>query len=123
MRAGVNQNEIAVIVGVHKSTINRELRRNHGLRGYRPKHAHYFAMACRQIKNRPRIEGDVWALVEHLLRVEWSPEQISIWLEAERAVRISHEWIYQYVLQDKSKGGDLYRHLRCQKQRRKHYGS
>lgn len=122
MKAEVNQNEIAVIVGVHKSTISREPRRNHGLRGYRPKQAHRFAMARRQSKNWPRIGDDVWARVEHLLREEWSPEQISLWLEAERAIRISHEWIYQYVLQDKSKGGDLYRHLRCQKQRRKRYG-
>jgi IS30 family transposase len=123
MKAGVNQKEIAVIVGVHKSTISRELSRNHGLRGYRPKQAHRFAMARRQSKHQPRIGGDVWARVEDLLRDEWSPEQISLWLASERAIRISHEWIYQYVLQDKSKGGDLYRHLRCQKQRRKRYGS
>lgn len=37
-------------------------------------------------------------------------------------MRVSHEWIYQYVLQDKA-GGGLYRHLRCQKRRRKCYGS
>ncbi len=37
--------------------------------------------------------------------------------------RISHEWIYQYILADKYTGGSLYRHLRCQKARRKRYGS
>ena len=61
-------------------------------------------------------------MVERLLQEEWSPEQISLWLESEHSIRISHEWIYQYVLQDKAKGGVLYRHLRCQKQRRKRYG-
>ena len=31
------QIEIAKVIGVHKSTVSRELRRNRGLRGYRPK--------------------------------------------------------------------------------------
>jgi IS30 family transposase len=37
--------------------------------------------------------------------------------------RVSHERIYQYVYDDKWSGGTLYLHLRCQKQRRKRYGS
>ena len=44
-------------------------------------------------------------------------------MKAEHSVRVSHEWIYHHSLQDKLSGGDLYRHLRCQKQRRKRYGS
>ena len=39
-KAGFNQTKIAKEVGVHKSTISRELERNQGLRGYRPKQAH-----------------------------------------------------------------------------------
>jgi IS30 family transposase len=39
------------------------------------------------------------------------------------SLQISHEWIYQYILMDKHAGGDLHRHLRCQKKRRKRYGS
>ena len=35
---------------------------------------------------------------------------------------ISHEWIYQHVLEDKQMGGNLYQHLRCQKKRHKRYG-
>ena len=41
----------------------------------------------------------------------------------EQKVRISHEWIYQYILRDKKAGGNLYRHLRWQKKRRKRYGT
>jgi IS30 family transposase len=41
----------------------------------------------------------------------------------EQGVPISHEWIYQYIYADKHSGGDLYRYLRCQKVRRKRYGS
>ena len=122
MKAGLNQTETAEIIGVHKATISRELRRNRGLRGYRPRQAHNFSVERCQNKFRPRITIERWFWVERLLREEWSPEQISLWLAAEHSFSISHEWIYQYVLHDKAKGGVLYRHLRCQKQRRKRYG-
>ncbi len=36
---------------------------------------------------------------------------------------ISHEWIYRHVYADKRRGRDLQRYLRCQKTRRKRYGS
>ena len=39
-KTGQNQTEIASVIGVHKSTISRELRRNHGERGYRYQQAH-----------------------------------------------------------------------------------
>jgi len=35
-----NQSQMAQVVGVHKSTISLELRRNRGHRGYRPRQAH-----------------------------------------------------------------------------------
>ncbi len=34
LQAGHDQTEIAMILGRHKSTISREIRRNTGLRGY-----------------------------------------------------------------------------------------
>jgi len=76
----------------------------------------------RRQKAVPRITAEVWTIVERLLRQDWSPEQISGRLKKEQRICISHEWIYQYVLKDKQAGGDLYRHLRCQKKRRKRYG-
>ena len=123
MKAGHNQTETAEIVGVHKSTISREVRRNRGLRSYRPKQAHRLAMNRRQGKAQPRIAPEDWYLIEHLVREEWSPEQISLWLKETGRLSISHEWVYQHILQDKHRGGMLYRHLRCQKQRKKRYGS
>ena len=122
MKAQHNQTEIASLIGVHKSTISRELRRNRGLRGYRPQQAHRFCLHRRTQKAKPRIASSSWRLVGRLLRQDWSPEQISAWLCNERHLLISHEWIYQYVLLDKQAGGSFYRHLRCQKQRKKRYG-
>jgi IS30 family transposase len=118
-----NQSEIAAGIGVHKSTISRELRRNKGLRGYRHKQAHDSATARRKEKAKPRIDAGTWAFIERLIRKEWSPEQISGWMKNEMGYSVSHERIYQHILQDKQTGGDLYRHLRCRKKRKKRYGS
>jgi IS30 family transposase len=107
----------------HKSTISREVRRNRGLRGYRPKQAQYLALARREAKAKPRIAPGTWERVGSLPREEWSPEQVNGWLSMEQGLHVSHEWIYQYVYADKRRGGDLHAHLRCQKRRRKRYGS
>ncbi len=123
LKAGFNQTQIAMELNCHKSTISREIARNSGLRGYRPKQAQSLAEARKQSKTHQCISKDTWSLVRKLLRQEWSPEQISLWLQSERNIAISHEWIYQYILQDKKQGGSLYRRLRCQKQRRKRYGT
>ena len=121
-KTGHSGTEIADVIGVHKATVSRELRRNRGRRGYRPQQAHQMALE-RRSKAKPSIRAKTWAVVEKLLRQEWSPEQISGRLKQEQKISISHEWIYQHVLADKRAGGDLYKHLRCPKQRRKRYGT
>ena len=121
-QTGQSLAEIAEELGVHKSSVSRELKRNRGQRGYRPQQAQSLAIGRRQ-KGAPRITAQMWALVERLLRQDWSPEQISGRLKKEQRVCISHEWIYQYILKDKQAGGELYRHLRCQKKHRKRYGT
>lgn len=123
LKAGHNQTETATVIGVDKGTISREIRRNSGLRGYRPRQAHRLALARRANKAQPRITNWVWQQVEALIREGWSPEQIAGRLEDEQGVCISHEWIYLYIYADKRSGGDLYRYLRCQKARRKRYGT
>ena len=122
LKAGQKQSEIARFIKVHKSTVSRELARNCGQKGYRPKQAHQFALNKRK-KARYRIAASTWILIETLIRQEWSPEQVSDWLKDNYGLQISHEWIYQYILIDKHAGGDLHRHLRCQKKRRKRYGT
>ena len=117
------QSDISAIVGAHKSTISREIRRNSGGRGYRPKQAHSMALQRREDKVRFGIADSTWQRVEQLLREDWSPEQVCLWLWEAGEQTVSHESIYQYVYWDKECGGDLYTHLRCKKQRRKRYGS
>jgi IS30 family transposase len=116
--------QIAAEIGVHKATVSREVRRNRGGRGYRPKQAQELTTARKLAASTPRIAAQTWRLVESRLRDEqWSPEQISGWLRRKLQPSVSHERIYQYIYADKRAGGTLYTHLRCQKQRRKRYGS
>lgn len=121
-QAGHSQKDIASMIGVHNSTISRELRRNRGQRGYRPKQAHRMAMLRHKHKAKPRILQSAWRLIEHLIRNDWSPEQISGWFKQRGPVQVSHEWIYRFILADKQAGGDLHHHLRCKKKRKKRYG-
>lgn len=121
-KMGHNQTAIAKAIGKDKSTINRELKRNKGQRGYRPIQAHNKALERRRKKAKLRIQAETWALIEEKLNQDWSPEQTTGWMMKHYGKTVSHEWIYQYVLADKRAGGTLYKHLRCQKKRRKRYG-
>jgi len=122
-KIGYGPSKIAQELEVHKSTISRELSRNIGERGYRPKQANEKALERRtNATARKRISAETWEVVEEKLRQDWSPEQVSGWLEKRQEIRISHEWIYQYILTDKQVGGDLYTHLRQHGKRRKRSG-
>ena len=116
LKAGHSLSEIATILGRHRSTIYREISRNSGLKSYRPRQAEMLAsQRSERSRNAPKISRSLWQSVTKLLEEKLSPEQISAQLG------LSHETIYKHVYADKSLGGDLYRHLRCQKKRRKRY--
>ena len=122
-KAGFNQSQIASEIGISKSTIFRELRRNKGQRGYRPRQAHCLANARRQSKNNAtKIESTTWQKIESLILKDWSPEQISGYLKVQGEPSASHERIYQHIYLNKQQGGTLYTHLRLKKRRRKRYG-
>lgn len=122
-KAGHNQTEIAEVIGRSKSTISRELRRNCGQRGYRPKQAQELADKRRDEIVHGRITDSQWDRIEELICQDWSPEQVSGWLAIEEGIAVSHEWIYKHIYADKRQGGELHKHLRCQKPRKKRYGS
>ena len=123
-KSGLNQSQIADEVGVHKSTISREFRRNKGRRGWHPKQAEELRDERRKnCANAQRHSLLEWTEVERLIRQDMSPEQASQRLALEGGLPISHESIYLHIYADKRRGGDLWRHLRCQKPRRKRYAS
>jgi IS30 family transposase len=118
MNAGHGQTQIAKLLDRHKSTISRELSRNRGLKGYRPKQAcELTAQRCEQSRYAATVPTWVIEQAQYLLSVQWSPEQIAAKLP------VSHETLYQRVYADKARGGKLWQNLRCQKQKRKRYAS
>src|SRR5436305_3792850 len=123
-KAGFSKAHIARELEVHPTTIGRELLRNLGERGYRPKQAQQKALDRRQAKhNATRIKSETWQQVQSFLRQDWSPEQISGYLKKHKLATVSHERIYQHIYEDRFQGGDLHSHLRCRKKRRQRYGS
>lgn len=121
---GKSQSFIAKEIGRNKSTISRELNRNTGLRGYRPKQAQ--EMASLRFESAPKSIKMTESLIDKIevkILLDWSPSQISGRLLKDEKISISHESIYQHILADKILGGELYTHLRCQKKRRKRYGT
>ncbi len=123
VKTGQNQTQMATVIGVHKATISRELRRNRGGRGYRPHQAHHIAQSRQGPKRGARLAPTTWQQVETLVREAWSPEHIHGRVPREHGQTISHEWMYQYIDQDKQAGDDLYRSLRWQKARPKRSGT
>ena len=106
------------------STISREMRRNCGQRSYRPKQAHELSLArMRARDNGRRVSAETWAFADAKLAQQWSPEQICGYLKANDLPSVSHESIYQRIYTDKRAGGKLHANLRCQKGRKKRYGS
>ena len=123
-KAGFNQSKIALDLNVHKTTISRELRRNKGQRGWRPGQAQEKATERRQSSvGASKFRPENWLEVDKLIRQDFSPVQISGRMALENTLQISHETIYRHIYDDKRAHGDLWRHLRCQKPRRKRYGS
>lgn len=127
LREGFSQSWIAKKIGRSGSTLSRELNRNKGARGWRPRQAENLAaerLSARGARNVRRVSSAAWEYAkQHLKEDQWSPEQIQGRLKLEGLESISHETIYQRILEDKKNGGTLYTDLRCKKQRKKRYGS
>lgn len=132
-KEGFSQTAIACRVGVHKSTISRELKRNTGKRG-RSAGNYSARIAMNRAQERHKYKP------KHRRFTEVMKEQSRIWLEDEKlspeliAARwrvngqpgVSHETLYQWIwLAKKSnhwqfrKDRGLYKHLRHGKRKRK----
>ena len=128
-KQGIPIAQIAEIMGRHRSTIYREIKRNLSPRGwyYRPFEADSMTRGRRRRSRRNRHYADKdFKLVRKLLRKKWSPEQIAGHIRRYNLMErsLSHETIYQYIWRDKASGGKLWTHLRqSPKQRRKRYKS
>src|SRR3972149_7115179 len=94
---------IAEIMQRDRSTIYREIKRNPGLRGYRPKQAQRKAEQRRLKSRRPCKMADdrIYAYVTDKLTKRWSPDQIAgrarLDLPRLTARWISRQTIYNWI--------------------------
>ena len=125
-RADLGIRAIALQLGRAPSTISRELQRA-GASAIAPYDAAAAQAAALKRRSRSRnarvIPPQTWSRVVCYLSLHLSPEQIAGRLKREGVIAPCPESIYQYILRDKAQGGDLASYLRCQKVRRKRYGS
>ena len=101
---GYKQKEIAELIGVHKSTVSRELQRNINKRG---RHSKVYNSERAQVKADERhrskskhIRLQAIHLIyirEKLIEERWSPEYISERGKLELGDFVSHETIYSYI--------------------------
>ncbi|BBM03032.1 hypothetical protein [Microbulbifer sp. GL-2] len=59
----------------------------------------------RQARTPTKVLSKHIALIDSKLKRQWSPEQISSWLEREETLSIRREIIYLYVWEDNQCGG------------------
>jgi IS30 family transposase len=126
-KAGYGNSEIARDLGVHPSTIGRELKRNSS-----PIHQRYGAKVAQEIsslrksvnsKASRKFKNELKALVNMYIKRDWSPEQVSATLRIKHDLSLSFVRIYQYIELDRQNGGTLHTHLRFYgKKRRAKYG-
>ncbi len=125
--AGYSQKEIAEQLGVHPSTISREIKRGTGLGGvYFPFGSDNRAKERQKKKSQQanlKLTQEMLLLIYHYLKKDYSPEQIVATLAQKHNSSISYVTIYSHIHHDKFRNGTLYLHLRQKGRRRKKYGT
>jgi len=126
-KVGYSNSQIARDLGVHPSTIGRELKRNSSPihQRYGAKVAHEISSLRKSINSRvnKKFKNELEDLVVKYIELDWSPEQVSATLSIKHDLSISYVSIYQYIESDRQNGGELHTHLRFYgKKRRAKYG-
>ena len=122
------QKEIAKIVGVHPSTISRELKRGRGRIGkdYWLMDSHNKSVVRQIEKSKTsnlKLTKDTIKLIKKYLKIQYSPEQISATIKTKHQLEISYVTIYKYIYVNRLSEGNLYKQLRHKGKRRTKYGS
>lgn len=120
-RQGLSMRAIATRLGRAPSTVSRELRRNtaeHDRGAYDPVLAHARARTAAR-RQRPGVlahDEELHRMVQGRLELDWSPQQIAVWLRMEHPQRpewhVCHETIYQALYHGTRRG--LHRRLTTQ---------
>ena len=116
---GRTQGEIARRLNRSPGTISRELFRNRGLKGYRPKQAHEKARARTKRPGPRRLTQEIIRDAEKHLRDGWTPAIISGRARLEGRPHVCKETLYKHVYADAKRGGKLWTYLPRSHRRRR----
>lgn len=123
--AGISISEIAELVDKDKSVISREIKRNSDQRSgvYKAVLADKKALNRHKVKiKKCTLTSEVEANILFYLKQDYSPEQIVGRAKIDKRAMVSKERIYQYIWENKRKGGLLYKHLRTKGKKYKKRG-
>ncbi len=116
LQAGIKKDEIAHLLGIHRSTLYRELRRNKWKSSdpYSADYAQYRYELRKEQRIHPKkftmyVEARAKAM---LMELHYSPEQIVGRCRGLGFQMVSVERLYQWIWADKKAGGYLYLWLR-----------
>lgn len=122
----MSKKAIAEAIGVDKSTVYREIKRNCDARSgsYSMELAQRKADRRKQQKHRKEVLTPAMRKrIIKLLKKGFSPEQIVGRSRLEGIAMVSHETIYRWIWEDKRRGGKLHKYLRRQGRRYAKRGS
>ena len=116
---GFSLRKMAALLFRSPSTISRELKRNTGKRGDRPKQAQALAEERAKRPGPRRFTEAVRKDAEGKLRQGWTPDIICGRARLEGRAHVCKETVYKHIYADAANGGDLWTHLPRAKRRRK----
>ena len=116
---GENLSEVGRRLGRAVSSICREIARNTGRRGYRPKQAHEKAQAQARRSGPRRFTETVRVDAETRIKEGWTPEIIGERARLEGRPWVCKETIYKHIYADAKAGGTLWMHLPRAKRKRR----
>ena len=109
------QTKIAELLGVNKSTVSRELKRNSENNYYSAETAQIKASSRDKFKVRyKKLTNKLKIRIGKLLRDGLSPVQLVGRIYLKHKIELSYETIYRYIYANQITGGRLYKSLRHQ---------
>lgn len=115
LKRGVSQKNIAKTIGVHPSTICREIQRNKDVATQEYHYAFAQTKSQRRQKSKRKytvLTSKIKTYIKSKLKEDWSPEQIAGRMKRDKGFSVCHETIYRYIYYNKQRGGKLYQYLR-----------
>ena len=119
IQAKIGIREIARRLGRSPSTVSREIKRNSGGRGYRPKQAQRKAEERARRPGARRLTDAIKLDIAEKLSMGWTPEAICGNAALEGRPHVCKETVYKHIYDDARRGGDLWAHLPRAKRKRR----